>query len=331
MAGISKVPGPSGSSDSSNSDKVNSALKKNFGDLMKVGETDADQKKKKKQKGEAEEERKTESILAQGEKIQKMSPGSLAKFEKETQKIEKTGESEKRQPKHERRTSEEIEEASSATSSSKIDKNFDMATEDAKQDEITLERKAKASQETPQEESSPTEEQEKKFETKKVAQKKKETKVVTSPPTPLQSTPVIVPNLLSPASGVTPIYTSLKPELLALFERLIGSMSIMNTSGITETTIELNASEFSTFAGAKIVITEHTTAPKIFNIEFLGTAQTVALFNDSSASLVAAFKNGNYAFQVNRIDASLLKTDRPLFHRKEETKDKQEKGEDTLR
>ncbi len=334
MAGVSKVSGSGGPIDP-NSGRVNPTPKRNFGDLMKVDKSDPEQKKKKKQKAEQEEEKKTDSILAQGQKIHKPTPGQLDKFEKKAQTVEAVGDSEKRQPKQRKRTEEEIlAEGSSAPSPVKSTTPFEPSSKDIKTDSSDVLKKTKPPEEIPPEE--PLYEDDLQFEQKMAdvtASKKPESKIKepTPPLLPPSPTPVYAPNLLSPASNVAPAYASLTPEVFTLFERLIGSMSVMNTSGITETTIELNSSEFSTFAGAKIVITEHSTAPKAFNIEFLGTTQTVDLFAGSVANLMAAFKNGNYAFTVNRIDTSLLKTQRPLFHRKDNPGDKGEKGEDQLK
>ncbi len=329
MVNVTKVPGSGGSPDSSGSDGIKATPKKNFGDLMKIDKTDPEQKKKKQQKGEAEEKRKTDSILAQGSKINKAPPGSLDSFAKKTQKIEKAGESEKRQAKQEKRTAEEIaEDSSSIAPPTKIEKTFEASPSDNKKDVAISSKKELPPQEPPIEEPLDLEEDEKQFEIKETTPKnipKKETPKQVTPAQTALPAPAAVPNLLSSSTGVAPVYASLKPEVFALFERLLGSMSVMNTSGISETTIELNSAEFSTFAGAKIVITEHSSAPKSFNIEFLGNAETVALFNDSVASLVAAFKHGQYAFEVHRIDASLLKTERPHFHRKDKNKDKEEK------
>lgn len=327
MAGVSKVSGSSGPIDP-NSHRVNPTPKKNFSDLMKVDKSDPEQKKKKKQKTEEEEEKKTNSILAQGQKIHKPAPGGLERFEKETQKVEAISDAEKRQPKHRKKSEEEITtEGSSLPSSVKPLNPFEPSSQDIKTDEKDSLKKTQPKEEQAFEELQ--EEDDLKFDQKIEeikTSKKTESQTKQLPPAPPAPTPVYAPNLLSAASSIAPSYASLTPEIFALFERLIGSMSVMHTSGITETTIELNSSEFSTLAGAKIVITEHNTAPKVFNIEFLGTAQTVALFDKSISDLMAAFKNGKYAFQVNRLETSLLKSHRPLFHRKENLHDKKEKG-----
>ncbi|MFS8564537.1 MAG: hypothetical protein LVR00_09680 [Rhabdochlamydiaceae bacterium] len=298
---------------------------------MKINETDPDQRKKRQQRAEAAEKKKTDTTLSQGSKIHRAPPGSLDSFAKKTQKIEKAGESEKRQPKQQKKTAEEIEADSTTISQpSKVEKPFDSSLENNKQDNAISSKKSPPPEPVPVDELLDIEESERELEIKQTTPKNTPKKQQPKPVTvqmPLPSTPVNTPNLLASSSGIAPAYASLKPEMFALFERLLGSMSVMNTSGISETTIELNAAEFSTFAGAKIVIREHSTAPKSFNIEFLGNAETVALFSNSMAGLVAAFKHGEYAFQVNRIDASLLKTERPHFHRKESTKDKKEKDE----
>jgi len=115
-------------------------------------------------------------------------------------------------------------------------------------------------------------------------------------PAPLAAAPLIAP------------FANLSPQILQLFERMVGVMTVMTTSGISETTINLDAPQFagSVFFGAQIVIREFSTAPKTYNIELIGNSQAVNLFQGGAEDLVAAFQAGKYNFKVNRIDTSLL-------------------------
>ncbi len=113
-------------------------------------------------------------------------------------------------------------------------------------------------------------------------------------------------------------YAYLHPHVLELFERMVGVITVMSDAGITQTTLTLSNPEYakSVFFGAQIIITEHPTAPKSFNVQLISSPQGVALINANIDDLMAAFQHGKYNFKINRIEAS-LSTEKPLFHRKE--------------
>ncbi len=113
-------------------------------------------------------------------------------------------------------------------------------------------------------------------------------------------------------------YTYLHPQVLDLFERMVGVVTVMSDAGITQTTVTLSNPEYakSAFFGAQIIITEYASAQKSFNIQIVASPQGVALFHANVDDLVAAFQNGKYNFKINRIEASLA-AEKPLFHRKE--------------
>jgi hypothetical protein len=115
-----------------------------------------------------------------------------------------------------------------------------------------------------------------------------------------------------------PSYTHLHPQVMEIFDRMVGVMTVMNMSGMTETTITLNAPQFasSVFFGTQIIIQEYSTAPQAFNIQLNGSPQAVALFQGNADDLMAAFQAGNYNFRVNRLETGYL-SERPLFKRKE--------------
>lgn len=151
----------------------------------------------------------------------------------------------------------------------------------------------------------------------------KEAASVVAPP------PSLAPGSIAPPSpAVTPVYTHLPAEIAALFDRMVGVMTVITTSGVTETTISLDAPQFesSLFFGSEITIREYSTAPKAFNIELKGNVQAVAQFQANIPSLEQAFKAGNYRFKVNRIDTSLMRIPESSVKDKDQ-EDKEREGE----
>ena len=128
--------------------------------------------------------------------------------------------------------------------------------------------------------------------------------VPTTTPTPTAAPPAGTPE---PPPLIAP-FANLPPQVQKIFERMVGVMTVMTNSGITQTTINLDNPRFaeSVFFGAQIIISEFSTAPKAFNIEILGNQQAVNLMNANAEELVAAFQAGNYNFKVNRIDTGHL-------------------------
>jgi hypothetical protein len=132
-----------------------------------------------------------------------------------------------------------------------------------------------------------------------------------------------------PSSASLPPYTNLTPQVMEMFDRMVGVMTVLTLSGVSETTFTLNAPQFasSVFFGTQIIIQEYSTAPRAFNIQLIGNPQAVALMQDSENDLMAAFQAGNYNFRVNRFETGYL-TERPLFKRKEKpSREKEGEGE----
>jgi hypothetical protein len=128
--------------------------------------------------------------------------------------------------------------------------------------------------------------------------------------------------------GVSSI--QLDPQVLDLFEKMAGVMTVMTSSGISETTITLNSPSYasSLFYGAQIIISEYSTAPKAFNIQFRASSEAVALFHRNAKDLMAVFDGGNYNFKVNRLETDFLDPQTELFTRKENvSSDEEEKYE----
>jgi hypothetical protein len=130
--------------------------------------------------------------------------------------------------------------------------------------------------------------------------------------------------IFSPSQEALPSYANIHPQVMEIFDRMVGVMTVMNMSGMTETVITLNAPQFasSIFFGSQIIIQEFSTAPQAFNIQLNGTAQAVALFQGNANDLMAAFQAGNYNFRINRLETGYL-TERPLFKRKEKAGEKE--------
>ena len=114
-----------------------------------------------------------------------------------------------------------------------------------------------------------------------------------------------------PSAPIAPLsspFLNLPPQIQAIFERMVGVMTVMQQTGKTETTLILDSPQFknSVFFGTQITITEFSTAPKAFNIEMRGNTQAMNLMNENTEELVAAFAAGNYNYKVHRVDASYL-------------------------
>ncbi len=142
----------------------------------------------------------------------------------------------------------------------------------------------------------------------------------------------IAPHIEAPAPVAPSPYAQMSPQILALFERMVGVMTIIQTTGITETVLTLNARQFATSVlyGSQIIIREYSTAPTKFNVEFIGSPQALALVQGNIPALLGAVQQGNFNFTINRFDVKLSGTERPIFSRKEPTEGKgdEEKKED---
>ncbi|HSW86643.1 MAG TPA: hypothetical protein VLG49_03990 [Rhabdochlamydiaceae bacterium] len=121
------------------------------------------------------------------------------------------------------------------------------------------------------------------------------------------------------ATGNAVSSVTLDQHMLDLFEKMASEMTMMTSSGITETTITLNAPDYasSLFYGAQIIISEYSTAPRAFNIQFRATSEAVAAFHRNVKDLMAAFEGSGYNFKVNRLETDFLEYRPDSFKRKE--------------
>ncbi|MGE5196239.1 MAG: hypothetical protein ACM3JI_02790, partial [Anaerolineae bacterium] len=136
---------------------------------------------------------------------------------------------------------------------------------------------------------------------------------------PSLSPPMIQETILATVS-IPPISSSdLQAEIFYLFDQMVGCMTVIHLcSGDSQTSMMLTGPQFehSVFFGSQVIIEEFSTAPKVFNVQLIGSLPAIALFEASKNDLLAAFQNGPYTFKVNRLEASLAKADRPSSHRK---------------
>ena len=118
-----------------------------------------------------------------------------------------------------------------------------------------------------------------------------------------------------------PSYTSFSPALLEMFDKMVGTISVLQeSSGERKTTITLTSENFSSspFYGAEIVIEEDLhLAPGQYNIKLIGSPEATALFQAKTDDLLAAFQSGNYNFKVQRIETVIQSAEKHLFQRKE--------------
>lgn len=130
----------------------------------------------------------------------------------------------------------------------------------------------------------------------------------------------LVPSPEIETPSPSPAYARLPPQVMDLFDRMVGAMTVMDVSGIQETTITLNAPQFasSVFFGSQLIIQEFSTAPKVFNIQFNGSTEAIRLFQGRANDLMAAFQQGNFNFRINRLQTGYLE-EKPLFKRKKKT------------
>lgn len=137
--------------------------------------------------------------------------------------------------------------------------------------------------------------------------------------------PTDVPPLIAPdvsgAQAPLPTYTTFSPAVLDMFERMVGTITVLQEStGERMTTLKLTSPNFSSsvFYGAEIVIEEDLhLAPGQYNIKLIGSPEAVQLFQAKSDDLLAAFQSGGYNFKVQRLETAIQTADKPLFKRKE--------------
>lgn len=96
-------------------------------------------------------------------------------------------------------------------------------------------------------------------------------------------------------------------QVMQLFAKLAESLVHLDKSGIKETTITLGkAFTTSIFNQAKIIITEYSTAPKIYNIQFTASPEAVNFFEPYALNLKTTLNGGNFNFSIHQVDTSIM-------------------------
>jgi hypothetical protein len=144
-------------------------------------------------------------------------------------------------------------------------------------------------------------------------------------PPPAEEKP---PKSVAPPPPPTP-YAALSPQLFELYERMVGVMTVMDSSGVTETTVSLSSPQLaaSVFNGAQIIIREYSTAPKAFNVQLAGSPEAVNLFQSNIDKLTAAFETGQYNFQIHRLETVLQTATPPRTEKRKKGSEQQGSNE----
>ncbi|NGX34008.1 MAG: hypothetical protein K1060chlam1_00353 [Candidatus Anoxychlamydiales bacterium] len=128
------------------------------------------------------------------------------------------------------------------------------------------------------------------------------------------------PNIAAQTQSISaPLTPYLHPDIVPLFEKMVGTIVQLQAKGITTTEVMLNSPAFqsSMFYGSSIVVQKYSTSPA-FNIFLRGPTQAVNMFSENLAGLFDAFKKAN--INIGRLEAEHEKY---TFKRKEKpTSDK---------
>jgi hypothetical protein len=140
------------------------------------------------------------------------------------------------------------------------------------------------------------------------------------------------PTTLPPGVPLTsdaplPTYTQLPAQILSLYERMVGVITVMQvTPGVTETAIHLNSEQFtsSIFYGAKIIISEDKNARNQFNIIINVSPQAAELLRPNLDQLHRSFTRAGYNFEVKQITINISEESEGEFKRKGAVGDQQQ-------
>ncbi len=152
-------------------------------------------------------------------------------------------------------------------------------------------------------------------------EEKEPIKFAMAAPPPSEMAPPAPLTAAAPAAPLPP-YVQFSQEMLMMFERMIGVMTVMNASGIKETTMLLTSPQFesSPFYETEIVIREFSTAPTAYNVSINASPQALAILQPHLQRLVDSFQyeflHGKNRFSVQRIDTGVLREKSPRVQRK---------------
>ncbi|NGX32879.1 MAG: hypothetical protein K1060chlam4_00935 [Candidatus Anoxychlamydiales bacterium] len=131
------------------------------------------------------------------------------------------------------------------------------------------------------------------------------------------------PNIATGVQSITaPLTPYLHPDIVPLFEKMVGAVVQLQAKGITTTEVMLNSPAFqsSMFYGSSVVVQKYSTSPA-FNIFLRGPTQAVNMFSENLDGLYDAFKKAN--INIGRLEAQLEKF---TFKRKEKPSSDKDTG-----
>jgi hypothetical protein len=131
-------------------------------------------------------------------------------------------------------------------------------------------------------------------------------------PLPMEGAPLgVIAETGTPALTSVSPYAELHPEILSLFERMVGVLTVMKTAGITETTLILSEKAFAgtVLSGTSIKISEYRFAAGELNLEFSGSPQAIALLQQHLPSLATALSRAGLV--VKRTDFIFSRKEAP--------------------
>ena len=325
---VERIKGPGGLKPTEKRQKHSTPDSEEFREMMrtgKVGESEFEKPKKRKF-GQAQEEQKSQ---AQAPKAQPPAlPGPYEKFPSgkpseeaytEPGPIQEPDQEEDKKTK-EKKKKEKEEEAAFLQKSLLEEKKAlkKEKTKALKKVKTQIPKPPKMPKEKKLEEQVPT------FEKPKEEERKKQTPIDVKPQvsTVLQE---FAPNIAAQTTSITSTLTPyLHPDIVPLFEKMVGTIIQIQAQGVTQTEIMLNSPAFtsSIFFGSSIVLQKYSTAPDSFNIFLKGPTQAVNMFAENLDGLLDAFKKAK--INIGRLEAE---HEKPLFKRKEKTG---EKGDESL-
>ena len=108
------------------------------------------------------------------------------------------------------------------------------------------------------------------------------------------------------AQATTRLAPYLSKELIALFQKMVGTMmGMVSSSGILhlEVVLDQPGFEHSVFYGATLIIDRYASAANAMNIVLTGSNAAVELFRSNIPNLAETFKKGRFSFKVDRMEA----------------------------
>jgi hypothetical protein len=111
----------------------------------------------------------------------------------------------------------------------------------------------------------------------------------------------------------TPIFSE---ETLKFFDTVCNQLVFLENEGISRTTLSLDSEHLrdSPFYGARILLEEFSTAPKLFNISITAGNEAISLIQTHLAGFMQLIEEKKLSFGVHRIDTDCL-----LDHEKDES------------